>query len=128
MNLATTNNLEASREGMLGYLSTSLDILTSMGTAVQDGTQASALALGELTLAHRDSFIRKLPSVSSQLRENPRTSSLVEDVEPTVSDGNEPSLFGSVIAKLGLDREAEASSSSPTRSQVRGRLPRGLPP
>ena len=41
----TGDNLDSSKEDMKCYLSTSLDLLTAMGTDVRDGAQASALHL-----------------------------------------------------------------------------------
>jgi len=54
---ATADNLEGLK-GELSYsLDTALDLLSSVGTSLLDGTLASALTLGELTVVRRDALL-----------------------------------------------------------------------
>ena len=95
-------------------LTSSLDLLSSAGIAIQDGTLATAAVLGELTLARRDSHIRSLGTASSSFKERLRNAPIVSPHEPTElpAPGTATDLFGGLTSGLLEDRRIEASSKS----------------
>jgi len=107
------NDVEGLRTSVQTALSSSLDLLASAGTAIQDGTLASALALGELSVARRDAYIRKLPHISSSLKDRLRCVPLVEKSEPVVlPEEGSSDLFRGLSGEVKEDLKSEAAFKS----------------
>ena len=89
--------IEGLRISMQTALSSSLDLLSSAGTAIQDGTLTSALALGELSVARHDAYIRKMPPISSSLNDMLHSVPLMEKSEHvTLPEEGYSDLFKSI--------------------------------
>ena len=110
--VATATSLEDLRESVSTSLTSSLDLLSSAGVAVQDGTLSTATVLGELTLARRDSLIRRLGSASAEFKDRLRVAPLVGSCEPTEKPDGAGDLFAGLASGLREDRRQEASHLS----------------
>jgi len=75
----SADSLESLRESLATALTSSLDLLSSAGRSVQDGTMAIDAGLGELYLARRDSCLRSgsLTTASETFREKLRNAPIV---------------------------------------------------
>ena len=104
------------RASLATALTSSLDLLSSAGRSVQDGTMAIAAGLGELSLARRDSCLRSssLTVASEDFREKLRNAPIVSPHEPAELPPVDAAsdLFGGLISGLREDRQVEASSRS----------------
>ena len=104
-------------------LNSSLDLLSSAGRSVQDGTLAIAAALGELSLARWDTHLRSLGTASTTFKERLRNAPIVSPHMPTElpSAGSATDLFGGLASGLREDRQVEASSRSTELIPITGR-------
>jgi len=97
------------REAALAY---GRSLESTDGVAVQDGTLSTATVLDELTLARRDSLLRRLGSASSEFKDRLRMAPLVTN-EPTEQPSEGTSdLFAGLASGLRQDRRQEASHLS----------------
>ena len=112
--LTSVESLEELRESVGTALNSSLDLLSSAGRSVQDGTVAMAANLGELSLARRDAMLRSLGTASETFKEKLRNAPIVSPHEPTELPSAEAAsdLFGGLTSGLREDRQVEASSRS----------------
>ena len=105
-------SLEDLRGSVSTSLMSSLDLLSSAGVAVQDGTLSTATVLGELSLARRDSLLRRLGSASAEFKDRLRVAPLVGSCEPTEKPEGVSDLFAGLVSGLREDRRQEASHLS----------------
>ena len=106
-------SLDDLRESVSTSLNSSLDLRSSAGIAIQDGTLATASVLGELTLARRDACIRSLGTASSSFKERLRNAPIVSPHEPMElpKPGTATDLFGGLTSGLLEDRWIESKIS-----------------
>ncbi len=109
---AVAATTEGDLDRLKGDLGTSLatvsDLLSSVGSGLLDSTQATALALGELSVARRDSVVKKLNHVSKGLKEKLRVLPIVEEKEPSSPSSMADSLLPNLQALVSEDRERES--------------------
>ena len=101
--VATATSLEDLRESVSTSLTSSLDLLSSAGVAVQDGTLSTATVLGELSLARRDSLLRRLGSASAEFKDRLRVAPLVGSCEPMEKPDGADDLFAGLASGLRED-------------------------
>ena len=91
---------------------TCLDMLDSVGVASAMGIKAAATSLVELTVARKDSILRKIPNISSDLKEELRRLPLVWETNQPETGDNPGLLFRGRSDRIASDRKLEADKAT----------------
>ena len=98
-------------------IQTCLDMLDSVGVVLAMGIiKAAATSLVELTVARKDSILRKIPNISSDLKEKLRQLPLVWETNRPETGDDPGLLFRGRSDMIASDRKLEADK--PTRQPV----------
>ena len=111
---SSQNQLEKTEQhkNLATNIQTCLDMLDSVGVASAMGIKAAATSLVELTVARKDSILRKIPNISSDLKEELRRLPLVWETSQPETGDNPGLLFRGRSDRIASDRKLEADKAT----------------
>jgi hypothetical protein len=97
--------VELSLDNLLALISTSLDLMDSIGKASETVMDSLTQVVHTFTLLRRDVVLAKIPGLSLSLMDNLRHAPIVPEVEDITTISN--TLFRGVEKEISMDRERQ---------------------